>query len=162
MQGKDKDLLFLLTEQHHFSVVEYDAEKGESTPRAHGQHPEGTEGLSNLSEAEEEHIQIKGWSSVTKLLSYTLSSRCDQGLLENLKSLEISVCEEELLGFGFVGELVTHAMGNASAKVGRVNSNGIMGIVDPECRMIALHIYDAIIKVSTLIEACSTIQTPQL
>ena len=45
------------------------------------------------------------------------------------------------------GELVTLAMGNASAKVGRVNSNGIMGIVDPECRMIALHIYDAIIKV---------------
>ena len=28
LQGKDKDLLFILTEQHHFSVVEYDAERG--------------------------------------------------------------------------------------------------------------------------------------
>lgn len=28
MQGKDKDLLFFLTEQYHFSVVEFDSEKG--------------------------------------------------------------------------------------------------------------------------------------
>jgi len=51
--------------------------------------------------------------------------------------------------YGFVcpGELVTHHMDNANSKVGRVNSNGIMGIVDPSCRMIALHIYDAIVKV---------------
>lgn len=40
-------------------------------------------------------------------------------------------------------------MGNASAKVGRINNNGIVGIVDPDCRTIALHIYDAIVKVSS-------------
>lgn len=27
-QGKEKDLLFFLTEEHHFSVVEFDATKG--------------------------------------------------------------------------------------------------------------------------------------
>ena len=48
------------------------------------------------------------------------------------------------------GELVTQAAGDASSRVGRVNENGSTGIIDPLCRMIALHIYDAIIKVRHL------------
>lgn len=46
------------------------------------------------------------------------------------------------------GEVATRAEGDASAKVGRINENGSMGMVDPQCRMIGLHIYDAIIKVA--------------
>jgi len=62
-----------------------------------------------------------------------------------------AVCCLQQAGFSDIcsaGELVTHHMDNASSKVGRVNSNGIMGVVEPSCRMIALHIYDAVVRVS--------------
>lgn len=38
-------------------------------------------------------------------------------------------------------------MGDAASRVGRINENGSIGIIDKECRMIALHIDDAIVKV---------------
>ena len=50
------------------------------------------------------------------------------------------------------GELVTQHKDSASQKLGRVNDNGIMGLVDPSCRMIALHIYNGIVKVRCLVK----------
>ncbi|EFJ23079.1 hypothetical protein SELMODRAFT_151061 [Selaginella moellendorffii] len=44
-------------------------------------------------------------------------------------------------------ELVTRAMGDVSDRIGRPTDNGQIGIVDPECRLIGLHLYDGLFKV---------------
>lgn len=46
------------------------------------------------------------------------------------------------------GELVTRANGDASDRVGRPVEVGQRGIVDPQCRLIGLHLYDGLFKVS--------------
>ena len=51
---------------------------------------------------------------------------------------------------------MTQALGEASSRVGRPSENGSMGIIDPLCRMIALHIYDAIVKASTTPDSIPT------
>ncbi|CAK9232974.1 unnamed protein product [Sphagnum jensenii] len=43
--------------------------------------------------------------------------------------------------------LVTRAMGDVSDKIGRPTDNGQIGIVDPDCRLIGLHLYDGLFKV---------------
>ena len=45
------------------------------------------------------------------------------------------------------GELVTRASGDVKDRVGRPVVNGQIGIVDPWCRMIGLHLYDGLFKV---------------
>ena len=45
------------------------------------------------------------------------------------------------------GELVTRASGDVKDRVGRPVENGQIGIVDPWCRMIGLHLYDGLFKV---------------
>lgn len=45
------------------------------------------------------------------------------------------------------GELVTRANGDIEDQVGRPCDNGQIGIVDPACRMIGLHLYDGLFKV---------------
>lgn len=45
------------------------------------------------------------------------------------------------------GELVTRANGDIQDQVGRPCDNGQIGIVDPACRMIGLHLYDGLFKV---------------
>lgn len=45
------------------------------------------------------------------------------------------------------GELVTRAAGDASDRVGRQVELGQRGIVDPQCRLIGLHLYDGLFKV---------------
>lgn len=45
------------------------------------------------------------------------------------------------------GELVTRAMGDLTDRIGRPTEQGQIGIVDPECRMIGLHLYDGLFKV---------------
>ncbi len=47
------------------------------------------------------------------------------------------------------GELVTRANGDIEDQVGRPCDNGQIGIVDPGCRMIGLHLYDGLFKVRT-------------
>lgn len=47
------------------------------------------------------------------------------------------------------GELVTRASGDVKDRVGRPVENGQIGIVDPWCRMIGLHLYDGLFKVSS-------------
>ncbi|KAL4429821.1 hypothetical protein ABPG77_010938 [Micractinium sp. CCAP 211/92] len=45
------------------------------------------------------------------------------------------------------GELVTRAHGDASDRVGRPVELGQRGIVDPQCRLIGMHLYDGLFKV---------------
>ena len=45
------------------------------------------------------------------------------------------------------GELVTRAMGDLTDRIGRPTERGQIGIVDPECRVIGLHLYDGLFKV---------------
>ncbi|KAG6404983.1 hypothetical protein SASPL_132562 [Salvia splendens] len=45
------------------------------------------------------------------------------------------------------GEFITRAMGDVSDRIGRPTDNGQIGIVDPDCRLIGLHLYDGLFKV---------------
>ncbi|CAK8578715.1 unnamed protein product [Lathyrus sativus] len=44
-------------------------------------------------------------------------------------------------------ELVTRSMGDVSDRIGRPTDNGQIGIIDPDCRLIGLHLYDGLFKV---------------
>ncbi|KAL3643734.1 DNA damage-binding protein 1a [Castilleja foliolosa] len=44
-------------------------------------------------------------------------------------------------------EIITRAMGDVSDRIGRPTDNGQIGIVDPDCRLIGLHLYDGLFKV---------------
>ena len=44
------------------------------------------------------------------------------------------------------GELVTRANGNVEDRVGRPADNGQLGIIDHQCRLIGLHLYDGLFK----------------
>ncbi|MBA0586883.1 hypothetical protein Gorai_017600 [Gossypium raimondii] len=44
-------------------------------------------------------------------------------------------------------ELITRAMGDVSDRIGRPTDNGQIGIIDPDCRLIGLHLYDGLFKV---------------
>ncbi|KAH7654344.1 DNA damage-binding protein 1 [Dioscorea alata] len=48
---------------------------------------------------------------------------------------------------GESSELVTRAMGDVSDRIGRPTDNGQIGIIDPDCRLIGLHLYDGLFKV---------------
>lgn len=45
------------------------------------------------------------------------------------------------------GELVTKAGGDIHDRIGRPTDNGQIGIIDPDCRLIGLHLYDGLFKV---------------
>ncbi|XP_059926536.1 DNA damage-binding protein 1 [Gadus macrocephalus] len=47
-------------------------------------------------------------------------------------------------------DIITRAHGNVQDRVGRPSETGIIGIVDPECRMIGLRLYDGLFKVIPL------------
>ncbi|KAB1222712.1 DNA damage-binding protein 1 [Morella rubra] len=44
-------------------------------------------------------------------------------------------------------ELITRSMGDVSDRIGRPTDNGQIGIIDPDCRLIGLHLYDGLFKV---------------
>uniref|UniRef100_A0A7N0V492 DNA damage-binding protein 1 n=1 Tax=Kalanchoe fedtschenkoi TaxID=63787 RepID=A0A7N0V492_KALFE len=44
-------------------------------------------------------------------------------------------------------EVTTRAMGDVSDRIGRPTDNGQIGIIDPDCRLIGLHLYDGLFKV---------------
>ncbi|KAM9764827.1 DNA damage-binding protein 1 isoform 2-T2 [Menidia menidia] len=47
-------------------------------------------------------------------------------------------------------DIITRAHGNIQDRIGRPSETGIIGIVDPECRMIGLRLYDGLFKVIPL------------
>ncbi|KAD7117821.1 hypothetical protein E3N88_05089 [Mikania micrantha] len=44
-------------------------------------------------------------------------------------------------------EVITRCMGDVSDRIGRPTDNGQIGIIDPDCRLIGLHLYDGLFKV---------------
>ena len=48
------------------------------------------------------------------------------------------------------GELVTLAAGNVEDRVGRPCEEGQLGVIDPQARLIGLHLYDGLFKVRTM------------
>ena len=48
------------------------------------------------------------------------------------------------------GDIITKAYGDVQDKIGRSCDTGMIGIIDPQCRMIALHLYDGLLKVIPL------------
>src|SRR5688572_5559335 len=44
------------------------------------------------------------------------------------------------------GELVTRAAGDVHDRIGKPTENGQIGIIDPQCRAIALHLYEGLLK----------------
>ncbi|XP_012942382.1 DNA damage-binding protein 1 isoform X2 [Aplysia californica] len=47
-------------------------------------------------------------------------------------------------------EIITRAHGNVQDQIGRPSETGIIGIIDPECRVIGLRLYDGLFKVFQL------------
>ncbi|RWW05191.1 hypothetical protein GW17_00031548 [Ensete ventricosum] len=43
--------------------------------------------------------------------------------------------------------LLCRAMGDVSDRIGRPTDNGQIGLIDPDCRLIGLHLYDGLFKV---------------
>lgn len=66
--------------------------------------------------------------------------------VSELRSKELS--SKQLCFPGSAGELVTRANGDASDRVGRPVELGQRGIVDPQCRLIGMHLYDGLFKAS--------------
>ena len=67
-----------------------------------------------------------------------------------------SLLDSSIFGCG-AGQLITLANGDVQDKVGRPCDDGHHGVIDPECRMIALLMYDAMMKVLSA-EAASAMQ----
>ncbi len=42
---------------------------------------------------------------------------------------------------------MTRAKGDVQDQIGRPVDNGQMGLIDPDCRLLALHLYDGLLKV---------------
>jgi hypothetical protein len=61
--------------------------------------------------------------------------------------------------FQNTGELITRANGDVSDRVGRPCEAGQIGIIDPDCRIIGLHLYDGHFKVRDRLLAWFYIET---
>lgn len=48
------------------------------------------------------------------------------------------------------GDVVTRAYGDVQDRIGRPSDTGLIGIIDPQCRMIGLRLYDGLFKVIPL------------
>ena len=90
------------------------------------------------------NIHIKYYYSGSYFLVTSKCPLClqDRGCLKK-KVDSMLPCKGDVMA----GELVTRANGDISDRVGRPCSNGQIGIVDPSCRVIGLHLYDGILKV---------------
>uniref|UniRef100_A0A0B7AQY1 DNA damage-binding protein 1 n=1 Tax=Arion vulgaris TaxID=1028688 RepID=A0A0B7AQY1_9EUPU len=47
-------------------------------------------------------------------------------------------------------EIITRAHGNVQDRIGRLSETGIIGIIDPQCRVIGLRLYDGLFKIIPL------------
>ncbi|KAK2188211.1 hypothetical protein NP493_140g03066 [Ridgeia piscesae] len=73
----------------------------------------------------------------TKDVLFLLTSRYNAMILE---------CKQD----GSSLEIITRAHGNVQDRIGRPSETGIIGIIDPLCRMIGLRLYDGLFKVIPL------------
>ncbi|XP_071830754.1 DNA damage-binding protein 1-like [Apostichopus japonicus] len=72
-----------------------------------------------------------------KCLLFVLTSRYDACILEFVKD-------------GDSEEVITKAHGNVYDRIGRLSETGAIGIIDPDCRVIGLRLYDGLFKVIPL------------
>ncbi|KAG8438196.1 hypothetical protein GDO86_008764 [Hymenochirus boettgeri] len=61
-----------------------------------------------------------------------------------------SACILEYKQNGDSIDIITRAHGNVQDRIGRPSETGVIGIIDPDCRMIGLRLYDGLFKVIPL------------
>jgi DNA damage-binding protein 1 len=119
-RGEATDLIFLLTERYKFCVLQYDAASGEAPDGGYARYARGVVGGGGAHPCARAH-----WQALPSMWYNLLT------------------CASET----HAGELVTRANGDASDRVGRPCDAGQLGIIDPDCRMIGLHLYDGHLKI---------------
>lgn len=70
--------------------------------------------------------------------------------MRTCKHLWCTSMNREDVGLFFAGELITKANGDTSDRVGRPIDDGQIGVIDPSNRMIGLHMYEGLFKVTNL------------
>ncbi|XP_030845179.1 DNA damage-binding protein 1 [Strongylocentrotus purpuratus] len=61
-----------------------------------------------------------------------------------------NACILECVNENGTEEIITKAQGNVQDRIGRPSETGPIGIIDPECRMIGLRLYDGLFKIIPL------------
>lgn len=123
--SEPRDLLLLLTERNKFCVLGFDEDTGA--------HPCPLPSLYSTCTLPSCGFFLWGWDN--RLLKPSWPSPRPP--------------------YRHAGELVTRANGDASDRVGRQVEAGQRGIVDPECRLIGLHLYDGLFKACLAVAAAA-------
>lgn len=55
-------------------------------------------------------------------------------------------------------EIITRTQGNVADKIGKPSETGIIAIIDPDCRVIGLRLYDGLLKIIPLEKDSSEIK----
>ena len=55
-------------------------------------------------------------------------------------------------------EIITRIHGNVADKIGKPSETGIIAVIDPECRVIGLRLYDGLLKIIPLEKGSSEIK----
>ena len=77
----------------------------------------------------------------TKDLLFLLTARYNAMILECVAPTDESSASDGAF------EIVTRAHGNVQDRIGRPAETGIIGIIDPSCRVIGLRLYNGLFKV---------------
>ena len=64
----------------------------------------------------------------------------------------------ECTGEGENMEIITRAHGNVADKIGKPSETGIIAIIDPDCRVIGVRLYDGLLKIIPLEKDSSEIK----
>ncbi len=64
----------------------------------------------------------------------------------------------ECSGEGENMEIITRTQGNVADKIGKPSETGIIAIIDPDCRVIGLRLYDGLLKIIPLEKDSSEIK----
>ena len=64
----------------------------------------------------------------------------------------------ECSGEGESMEIITRTQGNVADKIGKPSETGIIAIIDPDCRVIGLRLYDGLLKIIPLEKDSSEIK----
>ena len=64
----------------------------------------------------------------------------------------------ECSGEGENLEIITRTQGNVADKIGKPSETGIIAIIDPDCRVIGLRLYDGLLKIIPLEKDSSEIK----
>ncbi|XP_055957919.1 DNA damage-binding protein 1 [Patella vulgata] len=91
-------------------------------------------------------VGINGRIAVMQLFRPPGESKDQLFLLTARYNAMILECQQE----GETIEIITKAHGNVQDRIGRPSETGIIGIIDPLCRVIGLHLYDGLFKVIPL------------